>query len=89
MLNMKTSFCTVACLARKKWYFEPAHHGPSRTPILAHPHLLEAATGALRVDPHPPEATAYVPPTGPLPIVPQMERNFLTAGASVCSILII
>eukprot|EP00435_Cladocopium_sp_Y103_P019326 s3681_g4.t1 len=39
----------------------------------------QAATGnALRVDPHPPEATAYVPPTGPLPIVPQMERNFLT-----------
>jgi len=39
----------------------------------------EAATGnALRVDPHPPEASAYVPPSGPLPLVPQMERNFLT-----------
>lgn len=37
-----------------------------------------ATANALRVDPHPPEATAYVPPTGPLPIVPQMERNFLT-----------
>lgn len=38
----------------------------------------QVASHALRVDPHLPEATAYVPPTGPLPLVPQMERNFLT-----------
>eukprot|EP00933_Yihiella_yeosuensis_P072796 TRINITY_DN81328_c0_g1_i1.p1 TRINITY_DN81328_c0_g1~~TRINITY_DN81328_c0_g1_i1.p1 ORF type:complete len:368 (-),score=79.83 TRINITY_DN81328_c0_g1_i1:126-1172(-) len=34
--------------------------------------------GALRVDPHPPEASAYVPPTEPLPLIPQMERNVVT-----------
>ncbi|CAE7449803.1 kdelr2 [Symbiodinium natans] len=34
--------------------------------------------GTLRVDPHAPEASAYVPPTEPLPLVPQLERNFLT-----------
>lgn len=40
-----------------------------------------AATGAaltVRVDPHPPEGTAYVPPTEPLPLVPQLERNDIT-----------
>jgi len=34
--------------------------------------------GALRVDPHPPEASAYVPPTEPLPLLPQVERNVVT-----------
>lgn len=32
----------------------------------------------VRVDPHTPEGTAYVPPTEPLPLVPHMERNDLT-----------
>lgn len=45
--------------------------------------LLEGSDGAtsscvLRVDPHPPEATAYIPPTTPLPLVPQLERNEIT-----------
>lgn len=34
--------------------------------------------GALYVDPHSPEATAYVPPTEPLPLLPQLERNVIT-----------
>lgn len=34
--------------------------------------------GILRVDPHAPEGSAYIPPTEPLPLVPQMERNDLT-----------
>lgn len=34
--------------------------------------------GVLRVDPHPPEGTAFAPPTEPLPLVPNMERNVLT-----------
>lgn len=32
----------------------------------------------LLVDPHNPEATAYAPPTGPLPILPEEERNAFT-----------
>lgn len=32
----------------------------------------------LRVDPHFPEASAFVPPTEPLPLVPQLERNIVT-----------
>jgi len=32
----------------------------------------------VRVDPHAPEGTAYVPPTEPLPLVPQMPRNEIT-----------
>ncbi|CAK0807307.1 unnamed protein product [Prorocentrum cordatum] len=32
----------------------------------------------LHVDPHPPEGKAYVPPTEPLPLLPQLERNVLT-----------
>lgn len=34
--------------------------------------------GALRVDPHSPEGTAYTPPTEPLTLLPQLERNVLT-----------
>lgn len=40
--------------------------------------LASAGGSVLRVDPHPPEGTAYVPPTEPLPLVPQLERNVLT-----------
>jgi len=36
------------------------------------------APGALRIDPHGPEGSAYVPPSGPLPLLPQMERNAVT-----------
>lgn len=32
----------------------------------------------VRVDPHAPEGTAYVAPTEPLPLVPQMPRNEIT-----------
>jgi len=34
--------------------------------------------GALRVDPHPAEIKAYVPPTEPLALIPQLERNVIT-----------
>jgi len=37
-----------------------------------------AAGGVLRIDPHAPEGTAFVPPTEPLPLVPHIERNDLT-----------
>lgn len=37
-----------------------------------------ANVGALHVDVHPPEGTAYLPPTAPLPMLPQLERNILT-----------
>eukprot|EP00928_Gymnodinium_smaydae_P028276 TRINITY_DN21602_c0_g6_i1.p1 TRINITY_DN21602_c0_g6~~TRINITY_DN21602_c0_g6_i1.p1 ORF type:complete len:434 (+),score=97.91 TRINITY_DN21602_c0_g6_i1:145-1302(+) len=37
-----------------------------------------ANLGALRVDPFPPERSAYVPPTEPLPLLPQLERNVVT-----------
>lgn len=43
--------------------------------------LMQAGTEngwTIRVDPHPPEGTAYVPPTEPLPLIPQVERNVLT-----------
>jgi len=33
---------------------------------------------AVRVDPHAPEGTAYVAPTEPLPLVPQLPRNEIT-----------
>lgn len=36
------------------------------------------AVSSVRVDPHAPEGRPYVPPTGPLPIVPQMGRNEIT-----------
>lgn len=32
----------------------------------------------VRIDPHLPEGAAYVPPTEPLPLVPQMERSAIT-----------
>lgn len=35
-------------------------------------------TGTVRVDPHPSEATAFVPSTEPLPLIPTMERNVVT-----------
>lgn len=37
-----------------------------------------AGGAVLRVDPHAPEGTAFVPPTEPLPLVPQLARNDLT-----------
>mmetsp|Transcript_79779 Transcript_79779/g.165784 ORF Transcript_79779/g.165784 Transcript_79779/m.165784 type:complete len:370 (+) Transcript_79779:117-1226(+) len=37
-----------------------------------------AGSNVLRVDPHAPEGSAYVPPTEPLPLAPNMERNDLT-----------
>eukprot|EP00927_Polykrikos_kofoidii_P035639 TRINITY_DN30189_c0_g1_i1.p1 TRINITY_DN30189_c0_g1~~TRINITY_DN30189_c0_g1_i1.p1 ORF type:complete len:377 (-),score=65.07 TRINITY_DN30189_c0_g1_i1:117-1247(-) len=52
------------------------HAGDSATGSGARAHATNG--GALRVDPHPPEGTAYVPPTEPLPLVPQLERNVIT-----------
>lgn len=37
-----------------------------------------AGRDLLHVDPHPPEATAFVPPSEPLPLVPSLERNIVT-----------
>eukprot|EP00929_Paragymnodinium_shiwhaense_P120725 TRINITY_DN92759_c0_g1_i1.p1 TRINITY_DN92759_c0_g1~~TRINITY_DN92759_c0_g1_i1.p1 ORF type:complete len:365 (+),score=66.24 TRINITY_DN92759_c0_g1_i1:53-1147(+) len=39
---------------------------------------MNDGAGALNVDPHPPEATAYIAPTEPLPLLPQVERNVVT-----------
>lgn len=39
---------------------------------------LARGVGALRVDPHLPEGSAYVPQTEPLPLVPALERNDVT-----------